>query len=151
MASDYQAIKLLMLQNLVKSSSAAEAIYNTYVDLVDNSTEEQLQEFDKKVMDPFMHSSVMHNQCQSIANNTCNICVGHRCQELPYEEKIMQFGVGTLDLNYAANLSIDDKYQRDKTNYKNIRKWQRIQNITGIFAIFNLGFGVLLQIKTNQI
>ena len=120
-SKECQLVKSLMVKNLRETSSTAEAVYDTLLELIEGSSESQLEEFHAKVMEPFL---------QNITSNSCDICVTDHRQDMHFENNVLQFGVGSLDLNYGDRM-FSDKYARDQSLYKKLRKWQKLYNPRG--------------------
>ena len=119
-------LKYLLLKNLRKSASAPEALYSTYVNLVDSmSSPGTHQEFSKAIMEPYMDSCFIQKDVTS--KSTYDFAIESSSSADASNESITTMFTQEMDINKAAkdDESLESRRLRSIQKYKAMRKWKR--------------------------
>lgn len=119
-------LKHLLLKNLRKSASAPEALFSTYVNLVDTiSSPETHQEFAKTIMEPYLDSCFIPKDVSPAS--TYDFAIESSSSEETSSENIAAIFSQEMDINRNSGQddSFENKRLRDIQRYRAMRKWKR--------------------------
>ena len=119
-------LKHLLLKNLRKSASAPEALFSTYVNLVDSiSSPGTHQEFAKAIMEPYLDSCFIPKDVSP--TSTYDLAIESCSSAEASSENIAAIFTNEMDINRSSGQ--EDPYEsrrlRDSHKYKAMRKWKR--------------------------
>lgn len=118
-------LKHLLLKNLRKSASAPEALYSTYVNLVDSiSSPGTQQEFTKTLMEPYLDMCYMPKEVPP--STTYDFAFESCSSSGTSSESINSMFSHQIDITRSSEQEIiDNKRTKDMQRYKAMRKWKR--------------------------
>ncbi|XP_046749678.1 protein angel homolog 2 isoform X2 [Diprion similis] len=117
-------LKHLLIKNLNKEASGVEALFSTYVDLIEsNASESTHREFQKSIMEPYLKtcygSSINHRPCDASTVNFKDNLMNHECTSSPPTNP-------DLNLNLQENTTPTSDIRRALQNYKAMRSWKKV-------------------------
>ncbi|XP_033209889.1 protein angel-like isoform X2 [Belonocnema kinseyi] len=145
-------LKQLLLKNLRKSASAPEALFSTYVNLVDSiSSPETHQEFAKTIMEPYLDSCFIPKDASPAS--TYDFPTASSSSVENSSENIAAIFSQEMDINRNSGQddSFENKRLRDIQRYRAMRKWKRFGKLkqsvdpNDAFVLRLMSFNILAQ------
>ncbi|XP_024937077.1 protein angel isoform X2 [Cephus cinctus] len=142
-------LKHLFIRNIRKSTFVPEALFSTYLNLLESiSSPATHQEFNKTIMEPYLESCYVLNDTSPIHEVPVNIG----------DDIVLSDGEDTsrsdsmdVDIMKECGGSLDIKCPMSKQDYKALRKWKRFGkeklaiNSNDTFVLRLLSFNILAQ------
>ncbi|XP_043466166.1 protein angel isoform X1 [Leptopilina heterotoma] len=146
-------LKHLFIKNLRKSASVPEALYSTYVNLVDTiaSPGSHHQELNKSLMEPYLDLCYIPKEVPPASNYDFSF---ESCSSVgTSNESISSMFTQNMDLTKTAEQdgNLGNKRTKDMQRYKTMRKWKRFGKLkqevdpNEAFVLRLMSFNILAQ------